>query len=93
MLDVLKAFSANLNLRSQVGGPPGVTFPMVQGMGFVTAIYHDLTPVIESSILFQSITLVLVDPHRDFAKYKIVLKDGKTVGYEDVFPLQMGFAD
>ncbi|KAH0565980.1 hypothetical protein GP486_000626 [Trichoglossum hirsutum] len=57
---------------------------MVQGMGFVTAIYHGLTPVIESSTLFQSFTRVLVDSKSGFAKYKIVLKDGQTVGYEDV---------
>ncbi|KAH0544374.1 hypothetical protein FGG08_001515 [Glutinoglossum americanum] len=77
-LDTLKAFSVNLNLHTQAGAPPGVTFPLVQGMGFVTAVYHSLTPRIESSNLFRSFTQVSVDPRLGLAKYKVVLEDGKT---------------
>ena len=53
--DSLEAFSANLNLLVQVGSDSKITFPVVQGMGFVTAEYTDLTPAIQSSVFFNNI--------------------------------------
>ncbi|KAI9824472.1 MAG: hypothetical protein M1826_007335 [Phylliscum demangeonii] len=77
-LDTLKAFSANLNLHPQPNGPPGITFPLVQGMGFVTGRYNGLTPLIESSVMFLKITRVTDFPRSNIVKYRILLEDGKT---------------
>ena len=76
--DTLTAFSTNVNLIPSGGSSPGITFPLVQGMGFVTAMYNGLTPFIESGISFQTIT-PLASPGYGISKYKLLLADGKTV--------------
>ena len=77
--DSLLAFSANANLHATAGAPPGITFPLVQGMGFVTAIYENFTPYIESSVFFNTVT-PLPSPGTGITKYKLLLDDGNTVG-------------
>ncbi|KAI9790440.1 MAG: hypothetical protein M1816_005104 [Peltula sp. TS41687] len=72
----LKAFSAVVNLHRRSGAPADLAIPLVQGMGFVTGIYTDVRPVIESGIRFRSITKV-AGPRAGISKYKIVLEDGK----------------
>jgi len=52
----LTAFSANVNLLASAGDQPTITFPLVQGMGFVTGIFNGGTPVLQSGVLFRSIT-------------------------------------
>jgi endo-1,3(4)-beta-glucanase len=42
-MDTLTAFSANVNLLPSADAQPAVTFPLVQGMGFVTAIYRSVS--------------------------------------------------
>ena len=37
-MDTLTAFSANVNLIPDGAAKPAIRFPLVQGMGFVTAI-------------------------------------------------------
>ena len=46
-------------------------------MGFVTAIYNSVTPFIESSVFFTTLT-PLNSPKTGVSKYKILLADGKT---------------
>ena len=46
-------------------------------MGFVTAIYNSVTPFIESSVYFKTIT-PLTSPKKGVSKYRISLADGKT---------------
>lgn len=46
-------------------------------MGFVTAIYHSVTPYIDSSVFFRTIT-PLASPKAGVTKYKILLEDGNT---------------
>lgn len=75
--DTLTAFSANLNILTQSGANPIITIPLVQGMGFVTAIYKGATPYIDSSVSFSSVTS-LPSPKAGVAKYKIQLANGKT---------------
>lgn len=75
--DTLTAFSANLNLLTQSGVNPAITIPLVQGMGFITAIYKGVTPYIDSSVSFSSVTS-LPSPKTGVAKYKIQLANGKT---------------
>ena len=75
--DSLTGFSANVNLLSSNGGSPVITVPLLQGMGFVTAIYNGVTPFIDSSIFFRTIS-PLPSPKTGVTKYKILLEDGKT---------------
>ncbi|KAL8948670.1 MAG: hypothetical protein Q9222_005167 [Ikaeria aurantiellina] len=75
--DSLTAFSVNANLIPQDASSAAVTLPLVQGMGFVTAIYREVTPFIDSSIFFRTIT-PLTSPKEGVTKYKILLDDGNT---------------
>lgn len=54
--DSHQAFSVNANLAASSGQDPLLTIPMVQGMGFVTGIYKDATPLIESGVFFQALS-------------------------------------
>lgn len=75
-MDSLDAFSANVNLLSHPGAAPAITFPLVQGMGFVTAVYSGSTPRIESEISFTSVTYVGRMPSGSTYKYQARLADG-----------------
>ncbi len=76
--DTLTAFSANVNLSPSAGAPPAITFPLVQGMGFVTGIYSGGTPLLQTGIFFRSITKTTTNPKPGVTKYTILLEDGKT---------------
>ena len=76
-MDSLTAFSANANLLPKAGSTPAITFPMVQGMGFVTGIYNNVTPYIRSSVYFKTLT-PLTSPSAGVTKYRILLQDGNT---------------
>lgn len=78
-MDTLKAFSANLNIHPRSGAPAAITFPLVQGIGFVTGIYKGARPVFQSGVLFRSLSPRLPGPRSGMFKYRIVLEDGKTV--------------
>ncbi|QGI59752.1 related to glucan 1,3-beta-glucosidase [Fusarium fujikuroi] len=54
--DSLTAFSANVNLAPRRGAKPLISFPVVQGMAFVTGIYSNATVVIQSQKRFSNIT-------------------------------------
>lgn len=70
----LTAFSASIQLNS--GGNPLITFPITQGMGFITAIYNTAcTPVIQSGVLFRQIAGPTVVGSK--SRYVITLEDGK----------------
>jgi endo-1,3(4)-beta-glucanase len=74
--DSLQAFSANIVLRPSPASDSSITFPVVQGMGFVTGIYSNLQPAIQSSIFFRNV--VSADsPRPGTFKYRITLEDGK----------------
>ena len=73
----LKAFSADAILSPQANSPSNITFPLVQGMGFVTGIYNSLMPAIQSSVFFKSVTQVR-SPRVGVFKYQITLEDNKS---------------
>ncbi|KKY28892.1 putative endo-beta-glucanase engl1 [Phaeomoniella chlamydospora] len=74
--DTLLGFSANINLQPESGSASKITFPVVQGMGFVTGIYTDLQPVIQSSVFFRTVTAAGT-VGTGIYKYRITLEDGK----------------
>lgn len=75
-VDSLDAFSANVNLLAHPGAAPTITFPLIQGMGFVTGVYSNGTPRIESAISFISITYIGRMPSGSTFKYQAKLADG-----------------
>ncbi|KAL8927183.1 MAG: hypothetical protein Q9172_001507, partial [Xanthocarpia lactea] len=75
--DSLQAFSANANLLPQASSSSKITFPLVQGMGLVTGIYTKLQPVIQSSVIFRSVSVGARSSTGIF-KYQITLEDNKS---------------
>jgi endo-1,3(4)-beta-glucanase len=73
--------SVELNLhvnRQQYGdATKKIMSNLVQGMGFVTARYYDLVPVIGSGVFFRSVTPVAA-PRGGVQKWRVILEDGKT---------------
>ncbi|KAF4635855.1 hypothetical protein G7Y89_g2233 [Cudoniella acicularis] len=76
--DTLTAFSVNVNLSPSLGAPSIMTFPLVQGMGFVTADFGGVTPIIQSGVFFNSVTKSATQPKPGVIKFTILLDDGKT---------------
>jgi endo-1,3(4)-beta-glucanase len=79
-VDSPTAHSVNLNLhanRSKYGDSTNkIAFPLVQGMGFVSARYYNLVPVLASGIMFRSIA-PMPAPRAGMQKWIVVLEDGK----------------
>ncbi|KAH9884083.1 glycoside hydrolase family 81 protein [Xylariomycetidae sp. FL2044] len=75
--DNLSSHSVNANLHVDDKANPLITFPMVQGMGFVTAVYKGGTPVINTGVYFKTVTRSTKGPKSGVTKYTIYLEDGK----------------
>lgn len=75
--DTLKGFSVNVNLKPSAQSTSGITFPLVQGMGFVTGVYKNLLPVVRTSVFFDTFTKA-PSPKSGVFKYKVKLMDGKS---------------
>lgn len=69
--------SALVQLRPDASSAPAIEFPLTQGAGFVTAIYHGVTPVIQTGVFFSNVTKVNTQPRPGVTKYKLALNDGK----------------
>lgn len=69
-LSNIKQLSTDITIGNGTGG--SIRSTLVQGMGFVTAVYDCLTPVLSSIVGFQSIERAQ-SPRNDLAKYKILL--------------------
>ncbi|KAK2737703.1 hypothetical protein FQN57_007451 [Myotisia sp. PD_48] len=69
-----EAFSAEAVLRPQAGRSESITFPVVQGMGFVTGIYNNLQPAIQTGVFFRKIEGA-GSPKNGVFKYRILLED------------------
>ncbi|RMZ91617.1 hypothetical protein DV736_g1145, partial [Chaetothyriales sp. CBS 134916] len=74
--DSLQVLSANVHLSPMLGAPPVLTIPMVQGMAFVTGLYTNCQPVIQSSVFFRSVGAVSITSS-GVSKYKVTLEDDK----------------
>lgn len=72
----LEAFSVNAVLSPQADSLSSITLPLVQGMGFVTGVYKNLMPAIQTSIFFRKV-LQVASPRAGVYKYHITLEDGK----------------
>ena len=79
----MTAFSVRVELRPNASKAaaqqqPLVSFPLVQGMAFVTAIFQGGTPVVQTGVFFRTVTRANADPKPDVAKFRIVLEDRST---------------
>ncbi|KAJ4992500.1 glycosyl hydrolase family 81 [Stagonosporopsis vannaccii] len=73
----LKAFSAYANFAPRAGAEVVMSIPVVQGMGFITAVYNDTQPIVSSGVYFRSIKYAgSVDSANITFKYNIQLEDG-----------------
>ncbi|KAK7723595.1 endo-1,3-beta glucanase [Botryosphaeria dothidea] len=74
-VDTLEDMSVNINLAPRVGAKPLITFPVVQGMGFVTGIYKGAQPSIDSGVFYRNVS----GPFQlgNTYKYSMLLEDGK----------------
>ncbi|KAJ5139672.1 hypothetical protein N7448_003080 [Penicillium atrosanguineum] len=73
-VDDPKAFSAHAVLRRSGGSVQEIRFPVVQGMGYVTGVYTDLQPVIESGVFFRNVVNA-GSPKPGIYKYVATLED------------------
>ena len=69
-----RPFSANAVLRPRNSPERNITIPVLQGMGYVTGIYTDLQPVIETGVLFQRVVSA-GSPKAGIFKYQALLED------------------
>jgi endo-1,3(4)-beta-glucanase len=77
-LDEPTASSIKLNLLVDPGVPNNqkLTLPLVQGTGFVTGLYYNLTPVFQSGVFFKTVSrLSTCAP--GVTKYRITLEDNR----------------
>ncbi|KAL2001215.1 hypothetical protein VTN02DRAFT_2101 [Thermoascus thermophilus] len=71
------AFSANLTLQPYNGSAQQLIFPVVQGMGYVTGVYQNLQPLVQSSVFFRSVVSA-GSPRPGIFKYRVTLEDSNT---------------
>nr|POE74674.1 putative endo-1,3(4)-beta-glucanase [Quercus suber] len=76
--DSLEGFSVNVNLLTEGSNTPVLTFPLVQGMGFVTAVYDNGTPLLQSGLGIDSFAYVSTVGGGGTYKYKVQLSNGFT---------------
>lgn len=77
-MDSMTAFSARVHLNKDDESPPAISFPLVQGMAYITAQYHGVTPVIQTGVYFKTMTRVTRNLKSDLAKFTFELEDGTT---------------
>lgn len=69
-----RAFSANAIFQPQKGSPQNITFPLLQGMAFVTGVYSDLELMVQSSVFFNEV-VTAGSPRSGIFKYRATLAD------------------
>ena len=74
--DTLETFSINANLLPSADSGPSIKFPLLQGIGMITAVYQDLTPIIQSGVGILSVTSAS-SPKCGMFKYQITTQDQK----------------
>jgi endo-1,3(4)-beta-glucanase len=70
----LTGFSVFANLAPSVNSNPVISFPLVQGMGFVTGLYNSARPQLNSGVFFRTLDYVGRLNGITF-KYRITLED------------------
>ena len=69
-----KGLSAQAVLKPSAGSTQSITYPVVQGMGFITGVYDNLQPLIESGVFFRKVVNA-GSPKPGIFKYQATLED------------------
>ena len=69
-----KPFSVNAILKPSANSQQSVTFPVLQGMAFVTGVYSGLQPTVQSSVFFRKVVSA-GSPKQGIFKYQVTLED------------------
>lgn len=77
-VDSMTAFSARVHLSPSSDKPPAISFPLVQGMAYLTAEFSNSIPILQSGVFFKTVTRVTRDPKSDVRKFNFNLEDGTT---------------
>jgi endo-1,3(4)-beta-glucanase len=76
--DSITAFSARVLLSQNETAQPAISFPLVQGMAYITARFDGSVPLIQSGVYFRTMSRVIRNPKDHVAKYNFILEDGTT---------------
>jgi endo-1,3(4)-beta-glucanase len=74
----VQSFSINAQLAPSARAKPIIVFPIVQGMGCVTALYSNASVLLQSGVSFGTINFVQTIQQSGTYKYDITLQDGTT---------------
>lgn len=77
-MDGITDLSINVRFLSSPGSAPVMNFPLVQGMGFITAEFSGGTPIVLTGVFFRTLTKTSYSAKYGVTKYSILLEDGKT---------------
>ncbi|KAJ4150160.1 hypothetical protein LMH87_010923 [Akanthomyces muscarius] len=77
-LDSITSSSIRAHLSSNMSSEPLVSFPLVQGMAYITAEYNGATPLVQSGVFFRNVTRATQKSKKDVTRYSFVLEDGTT---------------
>lgn len=77
-MDSITAFSTRVHLSRNANSPPAVSFPIVQGMAYITGIYAGSIPRIQTGVYFKTVTRVTKFPKGHVTKFNFKLEDGST---------------
>ncbi|RFU75339.1 glycoside hydrolase family 81 [Trichoderma arundinaceum] len=77
-IDSMTAFSARVHLSPDSDSPPAISFPLVQGMAYITAQYNGVVPIIQTGVFFKTMTRVTRNLKSHLAKFTFNLEDGST---------------
>lgn len=77
-LDSVTAFSARALLKPNAASAATITFPLVQGMAYVTGEFSGGHPMIQTGVFFRTMTRVQTNPKSGVVKYNFLLEDGTT---------------
>lgn len=74
----ITAFSAMVHIQAPGNQSPTISFPVVQGMGFVSANYYGTTPLFQTNVLFKSLAKAQDGTNIGISKFIVNLMDNTT---------------
>lgn len=74
----LTAHSVVAALRPNSSASPAIQFPLVQGSGFVTAIFAGACPLIQTGVFYKTVTRSSKEAKSGITKFRFHLQDGTT---------------
>ncbi|KAM3512216.1 hypothetical protein MY11210_004134 [Beauveria gryllotalpidicola] len=77
-LDSMTASSVRAHLSSSSSSEPLISFPLVQGMAYITAEYNGATPLVQTGVFFRDVKRSTQKPKKNVIKYRFFLEDGTT---------------